>query len=116
MLAILILTIAFTGISSTYVSGRRFVVCQQYYQTAAQLASEKFEDLKTFSYDDIGVGEEEEEFSVDGQPYLRQTQIELTMDPTAEVPKPCKKVTVTIQWSLYGTDIRQASLVTYIGP
>lgn len=116
MLAVLVLVIALTGVSYTYVSGRRFVVTQQNYQAAAQLASQKFEDLKSLGYDNIVIGKEVEELSVDGQSYLRQTQIEMTEAPSATVPKPCKKATVIVKWSFYDKDRHQANLVTYIGP
>ena len=116
MLAVLILVIAVIGVSSSFVSGRRFVVSQRQYQVAAQIASQRFEELKTLGYDNIEEGEDEEEISFEGQTYLRQTQIEMTEEPSAEVPKPCKKVTVIIEWSLYGRDRHQANLVTYIGP
>jgi Tfp pilus assembly protein PilV len=119
MLAVLILVIALIGTSSTYVLGRRFVVSQRYCQAAAQLAAQKLEQLKAAGYDDpngaLDVGEYEEERTVGTQSYHRHTQIETTAAPTAEVPKPCKKVTVTILWS-YVTDQHKVSLVTYIGP
>jgi len=115
MLAALVLVIAILGISSAYVSGRRFVVSQQHYQIATQLASQKFEDLKTLGYNNIVEGEEDEELSVNGQSYQRRTQIEMTAEPSAEVPRPCMKATVTIEWSLDGAEHRQANLVTYIG-
>jgi hypothetical protein len=116
MLAALFLVIAMLGISSAYVSGRWFVVSQQYYQVAAQLASQKFEDLKSLGYGNIVEGEEQEELSVKGQSYQRRTQIELSAEPSAELPKPCFKAKVTIEWSLGGAQLHQASLVTYIGP
>jgi Tfp pilus assembly protein PilV len=116
MLAILILIIAVMGVSSTYVSGRRELVKQRYYQAAAQLASQSIEELKATGYAGITEGEEEEEFTVNGLTYLRSIHTELTAPPSAELPKPCQKVTVTITWSLPGRDQHQARLVTYIGP
>lgn len=91
------------------------MVSQQHYQIATQLASQKFEDLKTLGYNNIVEGEEDEELSVNGQSYQRRTQIEMTAEPSAEVPRPCMKATVTIEWSLDGAEHRQANLVTYIG-
>ena len=122
MLAVLILTIVVVGISTSFVSGRRFVVSQQNYQAAAQLAIEKFEEIKTIGYDDMladdeGVKEiEEKSFTVNGQRYVRRTYIEHTVKPSSELPKPCKKVTVIINWTLNGTHPHQSKLVTYIGP
>jgi Tfp pilus assembly protein PilV len=116
MLAILILIIAVIGVSSTYVSGRRELVKQRYYQAAAQLASQSIEELKATGYAGISEGQEEEEFTVNGLTYVRNTQTELTATPSTELPKPCKKVTVTITWSCAGGDQHEARLVTYIGP
>jgi Tfp pilus assembly protein PilV len=116
MLAILILIIAVIGVSSTYVSGRRELVKQRYYQAAAQLASQSIEELKATGYAGISEGQEEEEFTVNGLTYVRNTQTELTATPSTELPKPCKKVTVTITWSCTGGDQHEARLVTYIGP
>jgi len=116
MLAALVLVIAMLGISSAFVSGRRFVVNQQYYQVAAQLASQKFENLKSLGYDNIVEGEEREELLVKGQSYQILTEIELSAEPSAELPKPCYKARVTIEWSLNGAELHQAMLVTYIGP
>jgi Tfp pilus assembly protein PilV len=117
MLAILILIIAVIGVSSTYVSGRRELVKQRYYQAAAQLASQSIEELKATGYAGISEGEVEEKLTVNGLAYVRSTQTELTAAPSTEVPKPCKKVTVTITWSCVGVgDHHEARLVTYIGP
>jgi Tfp pilus assembly protein PilV len=115
MLAVLILIISLIGTSLTYVSGRRFLVGQQYYRAAVQLASQKLEELKASGYDNINEGEEEEEVSMNGLTYIRHTQIELTADPTAGVPMPCEKATVTIVWTL-GADQHETQLVIYIGP
>ncbi len=116
MVAAVILVIALIGTSSTYVSGRWQIVNQRYYRAAAQLASQKIEDLKASGYDNIDVGDDEEEISVGSLTYQRRTQTELTAAPSAEVPKPCKKATVTILWSLRGESQHEARLVTYIGP
>jgi Tfp pilus assembly protein PilV len=116
MLAILILIIAVMGVSSTYVSGRRELANQRQYQGAAQLASRSIEELKAAGYDSIDEGEEEAEFTINGLTYVRGIQTELTAAPSIEVPKPCKKATITITWSLTGEDRHRARLVTYIGP
>jgi Tfp pilus assembly protein PilV len=115
MLAIAILIIALVGTSLMYASGRRFLVGQQHYRMAVQLASQKLEQLKASGYDNIAEGEEEREFLIDGLTYLRHTQVELTADPTADMPMPCKKATVTTVWSS-GADQHETQLVIYIGP
>lgn len=117
MLAALILVITIIGTSSSYVLARRFVVSQQYSRAAVQFASQKLEQLKAVDYDspDLAEGQIEEELSVAGQSYLRQTQVTLTAPPSTEVPKPCKKVTVTVVWS-YIAGQNESSLATYIGP
>ena len=116
MLAILILIIAVIGVSSTYVSGRRELVNQRYYQAAAQLAAQSLEELKATGYAGISEGQAVETFTVNGLAYVRSTHTELTATPSTEVPKPCKKVTVTITWSRAGGNRHEARLVTYIGP
>jgi prepilin-type N-terminal cleavage/methylation domain-containing protein len=115
MLALLIMSILLLGTSFMFVSGRQLVVDQKYYREAAQLAAQAFEDLKTANYDDIAVGEEEEEFTIGRDSYIRRVHIELTKTPTTELPKPCKAVTVTIEWST-GNTPHEANLMTYIGP
>jgi Tfp pilus assembly protein PilV len=116
MVAALILVIALIGTSSTYVSGRWQIANQRYYRAAAQLASQKLEELKANGYDNINVGQDDEELTIGGLTYERRTQTVLTAAPSAEVPKPCKKATVTIRWSLRGENQHEARLVTYIGP
>jgi type II secretory pathway pseudopilin PulG len=116
MLAIAIMIIALLGTSSTYVSGRRQIVSQRYYQAAAQLASQKLEETKAAGYTGLAEGEEDEELSLFGLTYQRHTAIELTAEPSTEVPKPCMKVTVTIQWTGTAGDQHEAEFVTYVGP
>jgi len=115
MLAALILVIAIIGTSSSYVLARRLVVKQQHSRAAVQFASQKLEQLKAAGYDNVAVGQNEETLSVERQSYLRRTQVILTAQPTTEVPKPCKKVTVTVVWS-YIAGQNESCLVTYIGP
>jgi Tfp pilus assembly protein PilV len=116
MLAIVILLIALIGTSTTYVSGRQQIVNQRYYQMAAHFASQKLEDIKANSYLDLDEGEVTEELSLSGITYQRITEVVLTAAPSADVPQPCKKVTVTIQWTGHAGDRHEAKLVTYIGP
>jgi Tfp pilus assembly protein PilV len=116
MLAAAILVIAVLGTSSSFVSGRRFIVNQRYYQAAAHLASQKLEQIKAAGYPDVNEGQENEEVSLFGDDYQRHTIVALTAVPTTSLPQPCKKVTVTIQWTGPARDVHQAKLVTYIGP
>jgi len=116
MLAIAILIIAIFGTSSSFVTGRKFIVSQEHYRAAAHLASQKIEQIRALDYPDVNEIEEEEELEMYGCTYNRQTEIELTTEPTADVPKPCKKVTVTIGWTGSKGDAHEAKLVTYIGP
>jgi Tfp pilus assembly protein PilV len=116
MLAITILVIALIGTSSMFVSGRRHLIHQRDYQAAAQLAAQEIEECKTIGYTDLSIGTESEQISVNGLAYTINTQTVLTATPTAELPKPCKKVTVNITWSYSAADRHTASIVTYIGP
>jgi type II secretory pathway pseudopilin PulG len=116
MLAIAILIIALFGTSSTFVTGRKYIVSQQHYQAAAHLASQKVEQIKAKAYTDVNETVSNEEVSMYGYTYSRQTQIQLTDTPSAALPKPCKKVTVTIGWTGSAGDAHQVKLVTYIGP
>jgi Tfp pilus assembly protein PilV len=116
MLAIVILIIALLGTSTTYVSGRRQIVSQRYYQAAAQLASQKLEEAKATGYAGLAEGEENETIPMYELTYHRHTVTALTAAPTPEVPKPCKKVTVTIQWTGTARDTHQTEFITYVGP
>ncbi len=111
MIAILVIVIALLGISTSYVSGRRHLASQREYQTAALMASQKIEEVKALGYEGVSVSEEEEELSLGNYTYARHTSIELTATPSTDNPKPCKKVTVTINWLQH-----EARIVTYIGP
>ncbi len=116
MLAVAILIIVLLGTSTTYVSGRKQIVSQRYYQAAAQLASQKLEETKALGYAGLAEGEEDENFSLNGIAYQRHTVTELTAEPTTEIPKPCLKVTVAVQWTGTAGDTHQAEFITYIGP
>jgi hypothetical protein len=116
MLAITVLLIVLLGTSTTYVTGRRQIVGQRYYQAAAQLASQKLEDVKALGYAGLAEGEQDEDFSIYGLDYQRHTVIQLTAEPTVEIPRPCYKVTVTIRWTGTAQDNHQSSFATYIGP
>ena len=116
MLAITILIIVLLGTSTTYVTGRKQIVSQRYYQAAAQLSSQKLEETKAAGYAGLVEGEEDEELSLFGLTYQRHTVIELTAEPSTEAPKPCMKVTVTIQWTGTAGDQHEAEFITYVGP
>jgi Tfp pilus assembly protein PilV len=115
MIAAIILVIALIGTSALFVSGRRHIINQQFYRAAAHLASQKLEELKAKGYASIAEEDVEENLSFNGVAFQRRTVTQLTAAPSADTPKPCKKATVTISWSLVN-DRHQATLVTYIGP
>jgi type II secretory pathway pseudopilin PulG len=115
MIAAVIIVIAVIGTTATFVSGRKFIIDQQYYREAAQLASQKFEELKADGYTKIVEGEHTEHETFNGINYQIETLTEMSSVPSALVPKPCKKVTVTISWTVI-RDNHKAVLVTYIGP
>jgi type II secretory pathway pseudopilin PulG len=114
-IAAAIIVIAVIGTMATFVSGRKFIVDQQFYREAAQLASQKFEELKADGYDKVLEGDNNEQHTYNGITYDVQTLIEPCSAPSVTIPKPCKKVTVTISWTVI-TDNHEAVLVTYIGP
>ena len=116
MLSILIMTIALLGISSTYVSGRKQLIKQQQYQAAVHLASQKVEEIKAAGYTGVDIGEQEDQPSLYGLSFLRQTTVELTAQPTAQIPLPCKKITVSTQWTGTADDQHEVKLITYVGP
>jgi Tfp pilus assembly protein PilV len=119
--AILVMIISLLGVSSAYVSGRKQIIKQSQYQEAVDLACEKLEDIKAHGYSDLKVDEEneqdlDEDISLLGLTYTRHTSTELTAEPSADVPNPCKKVTVTVQWTGQASDTHEVELITYIGP
>jgi type II secretory pathway pseudopilin PulG len=116
MLAIAILIIAIFGTSTSFVTGRKQIVGQQHYRAAAHLASQKIEEIKATAYPDVNEIEDDEELEMYGWTYHRHTKINLTATPTADLPKPCKKVTVTIGWTGSAGDAHEVKLVTYVGP
>jgi len=116
MLAIAILIIAIFGTSSSFVTGRKHIVGQQHYRAAAHLASQKIEEIKAIAYPDVNEIDADEELDLYGWNYNRNTKINLTSTPTADLPKPCKKVTVTIGWNGSAGDAHEVKLVTYVGP
>ena len=115
MIAAVIVVIVVIGTSVMFVSGRKYIVDQQFYREAAQLASQKLEELKADGYDKVLEGDNTDQLTFNSITYQRQTQIALTSAPSVNVPKPCKKVTVTISWSIVHAN-HKAILVTYIGP
>jgi type II secretory pathway pseudopilin PulG len=122
--AILIMIISLLGVSTTYVSGKKQILKQSQYQQAVNLASDKIEEMKALGYaslevddeEDAEQGENEESLSLFGLPCTRKTMIELTAQPSADVPNPCKKVTVTVQWTGLASDEHEVKLITYVGP
>ena len=120
-IAIVVMIISLLGVSSAYVSGRKQIVKQVQYQQAINLACEELEDIKAKGYSALVVDEDgrqnsNEEIQISGFTFVRYTTTELTAQPTADVPNPCKKVTVTIQWTARDSDTHQVKLITYLGP
>ena len=104
------------GTSSSFVTGRGQIAKQQHYRAAANLASQKIEEIKALDYPDINEIEYDEELEMYDWTYQRHTEIKLTAEPTAELPKPCKKVTVAIGWTGSAGDAHEVKFVTYVGP
>jgi Tfp pilus assembly protein PilV len=118
VISIVVMIISLLGISTAYVSARRHIIRQRYYQSAVHLASQKIEEMKAAGYSAIKVDEDDEveELSLFGLEYYRHTKVEPTAEPTASVPNPCKKVIVAVQWAGEVEDRHEVKLVTYIGP
>jgi len=119
--AILVMIISLLGVSSAYVSGKKQIIKQAQYQQAVNMACEKLEDIKAQGYSALKVDEDNdqdsgEELSLLGLTYVRHTSTDLTAEPTADVPDPCKKVTVIVQWTGLAEDQHEVKLITYIGP
>jgi type II secretory pathway pseudopilin PulG len=121
VVAMLVTIISLLGVSSAYVSGRKQIIKQSQYQQAVELTCGKLEEMKAQGYSALVVDEDEgqdpgEEIPVSGLTYVRYTSTELTATPTAQVPNPCKKLTVTVQWTSLASDQHEVKLITYIGP
>ncbi len=119
--AILVMIISLLGVSSAYVSGKKQIIKQAQYQQAVNLACEKLEDIKAQGYSALKVDEDNdqdsgEELSLLGLTFVRHTSTDLTAEPTADITDPCKKVTVTVQWTGLASDQHEVKLITYIGP
>jgi Tfp pilus assembly protein PilV len=120
-IAILVMIISLLGVSSAYVSGKKQIIKQTRYNQAVNLACEKLEDIKAHGYSALKVDEEneqdlDEDIPLLGLTYTRHTSTELTAEPSADVPNPCKKVTVTVQWTGQTSDTHEIEFITYIGP
>jgi prepilin-type N-terminal cleavage/methylation domain-containing protein len=111
MLAALILVIIILGSSFLYVYGIGQVRLSKHYRVAAQLAAQKFEQLRAYnqySHGDIPVGTTSEDISLGDVSYTRSTETTETVDQGLGS---CKKVKVTVYWTQMGKD-RQVSLVS----
>lgn len=122
VLSVVIMIISLLGISTAYVSARGQITKQRYYQAAVHLASQKIEEIRAAGYSSIELEEDEEsretneELALSGLTFLRNTLIEPTAEPTGEVPNPCIKATVSVQWTGAAGDQHEVELLTYIGP
>ncbi len=119
--AILVMIISLLGVSSAYVSGKKQIIKQAQYLQAVNLACEKLEDVKAQGYSTLKVDEDNEqdtneELSLSGLTFVRHTSTKLSAEPSVDVPNPCKKVTVTVQWTGQASDTHEVTLATYIGP
>jgi len=120
-IAIVVMIISLLGVSSAYVSGKKQIIKQSQYQQAVNLACEKLEDAKAHGYSALKVDEDneqdtDEDIPLAGLTFVRHTSTELSAEPSADVPNPCKKVTVTVQWTGQASDTHEVTLTTYIGP
>ncbi len=115
MVAIAILLMALIGGSSMHAMGRSQLITQQRCQAAIHLASSQLEGLRAMGYDGLDVGEQQNEIATGGQTYLCRTYTQLTAEPTAQDPRPCKQITVFVGWSR-GEQQHLFSLATYVGP
>lgn len=116
IIAAVILVLAILGYSSSYVQGRKYIFKQRRYQSAVHFTAQKMEEIRALGYSDIDVGQTEENIELFGLVGVRQVEVELTDTPSALLPQPCKKVTVTTTWTGLADDPHEIVLVTYIGP
>jgi Tfp pilus assembly protein PilV len=110
-----ILIMALLGGSSMYAMGRKQLIIQQRCQAAIHLATAHLEEMRAIGYDGLDLGEQEEEMTLSGQTYERRTYTQLTSEPTADIPKPCKQITVFIGWT-HMSQPHLISISTYVGP
>ncbi len=76
MMAVLISTIVILGSSFFFVASSNQVNLQEQYRAASRLASQKLEELKAGSYDDIATGEATDSVSLEDSSYSRSTVTE----------------------------------------
>jgi Tfp pilus assembly protein PilV len=107
MVSILILTIVMLGCSALFITGRKHINTREHYRVALQLASQKLEELKAGSYDDIQEYEPQEHLSIKGVSYYRSTN--------AKNGGLYKEVQVDVQWT-EANKIHNVNLVTFIAP
>lgn len=108
VLAILILTIVIVGGSLTYFHARGQIHLRKQSRAAVQLASQRMEELKAENYENVIVGETEENIALDDLSCRRHTETILIDDSY-------KKVKVTTFWQQKGMEY-DVSLVTFIAP
>ena len=105
--AVLISAIVITGSSFFYVASNNQINLREQYRAASRLASQKLEELKAGSYDDIATSETKESLSLEKTSYSRSIDTEdLGL---------YKKVTVTVNWGA-GVKQRNVSVATLIAP
>ncbi|MDD5328030.1 MAG: type II secretion system protein [Phycisphaerae bacterium] len=106
MIAALIVTIVIVGTSFLFAVGRGQINQQKNYRAAAQLATQRLEQLKGGDYAAVVSGSSS--YSLEGVSYATNTVIE-------NVGSLYKKVTVTVSWGPPGSGFN-VSLVTIIAP
>ncbi len=107
MVAVLISTIVILGSSFFFVASSNQINLREQYRAASRLASQKLEELKAGSYDDIATSVTNESLSLEKTPYSRSIDTEdLGL---------YKKIIVTVNWNGVGKQ-RNVSVATLIAP
>lgn len=107
MAVVLIFSIIITGGFYHFVYGRSQIELQRHYRVAVQLAAQKLEELNAGNYNDIEVGQTDENLTLEGFSYTRSTE-------TEDVGL-YKNVNVTVQWEQMGKE-HDVSLATCVAP
>jgi Tfp pilus assembly protein PilV len=107
VIAIMILVIVMIGGSLSFFHARNQIHLQKQSRAAVQLTSQKLEELKAANYDDIAVGDANENLALDDLSCRRKIE--------AELVGAYKKVKVTTTWTRKDRE-HNVSLVTFIAP
>ena len=107
VVAIMILVIVMIGGSLSFFHARNQIHLQKQSREVVQLTSQKLEELKAANYEDIAVGEPDENLALDDLSCRRKIE--------AELVGAYKKVKVTTTWTRKDRE-HNVSLVTFIAP